>query len=865
MIAKQHFLLLSLVLLVFAGCKTSYTNSALSADKRAEDLVKRLTLEEKVQLMMDASAPVERLGIKEYNWWNEALHGVGRSGLATVYPQPIGMAASFDKEALFHVFESVSDEARAKNTHYASQGSYERYQGLTMWTPTINLLRDPRWGRGIETYGEDPYLTARMGVAVVKGLQGPDDQPYDKLHACAKHFAVHSGPEWNRHSFNAENIDPRDLYETYLPAFKALVTEGNVQQVMCAYNRFEGDPCCGSNRLLMQILRGEWGYEGVVVADCGAVADFYKDYGHRTHGSAAEASAAAVQSGTDLDCGTSYKALLESVKKGLIAEADIDVSVRRLMKARFALGEMDDPGKVSWTQIPYSVVASARHDSLALDMARRSMTLLMNKHSFLPLKRGGQTIAVMGPNANDSVMQWGNYNGTPRRTVTILQGIMAALGPDDRLIYEQGTSWVERTVIRSVFNQCQSPEGPGFSGRYWNNTQQEGAPAATAQITTPFRYSVAGATVFAPGVNLSGFSAVYTSLLTPEKSGEVVFDFNATGIVKLKVDGEVVASFTNRHGTRKVSHTMAVEAGKGYALEITYEPLRNEAQLHFDLGFKDDVNIRKSVEKVKDADVVIFVGGISPSLEGEEMGVDLPGFRGGDRTDIELPAVQRELITALHRAGKKIVMVNCSGSPVALVPETEMCEAILQAWYPGQEGGTAVAEVLFGDYNPAGRLPVTFYRDLSQLPDFEDYSMQGRTYRYMKQEPLYPFGYGLSYTTFQYGKPMLDKERVAAGQSVKLTVPVTNSGTRDGDEVVQLYLRKVGDAAGPVKTLRSFRRLFIPAGKTAEVNFVLGEKELEWWNESIQSVGSCPGEYEIMVGSSSREKDLQAVTLTISQ
>jgi len=526
---------------------------------------------------------------------------------------------------------------------------------------------------------------------------------------------------------------------------------------------------------------------------------------------------------------------------------------------------MDDPGKVSWTQIPYSVVASVRHDSLALDIARKSMTLLMNKDSCLPLKRGGQTIAVMGPNANDSVMQWGNYNGTPRRTVTILQGIEAAMGPDDRLIYEQGSSWVERTVIRSVFNQCQSPEGPGFSGRYWNNIRQEGAPAATVQISTPFHFSAGGATVFAPGVNLTGFSAAYTSVLTPEKTGEVVFDFNATGIVKLKVDGKEVASFTNRHGTRKVSHTMAVEAGRGYQLEISYEPLRNEAQLHFDLGFKDEVDIRQSVEKVKDADVVIFVGGISPSLEGEEMGVELPGFRGGDRTDIELPAVQRELITALHRAGKKIVMVNCSGSPVALVPEAERCEAILQAWYPGQEGGTAVAEVLFGDYNPAGRLPVTFYRDLSQLPDFEDYSMQGRTYRYLQQEPLFPFGHGLSYTSFQYGKPMLDKERVAAGQSVKLTVPVTNSGRRDGDEVVQLYLRKVGDAAGPLKTLRSFQRLFIPAGETAEVTFELGEKELEWWDESIQSVGSCPGEYEIMVGGSSRENDQQAVTLTISQ
>lgn len=862
---RSLFLYSMLSLMLITGCNRSYTNSSLSPDERADDLVKRLTLEEKVLLMMDVSAPVERLGIKEYNWWNEALHGIGRSGLATVFPQPIGMAASFDEHALFNAFEAVSDEARAKNAYYASEGSYERYQGLTMWTPTVNLLRDPRWGRGIETYGEDPYLAARMGVAVVKGLQGPADQQYDKLHACAKHFAVHSGPEWNRHSFNAEQIDPRDLYETYLPAFKALVTEGDVKQVMCAYNRFEGEPCCGSNRLLMDILRGEWGYEGVVVADCGAIADFYNEKGHQTHADAAEASAAAVRSGTDLDCGSSYKALLESVQKGLISEEELDISLKRLLRSRFALGEMDDADKVSWTKIPLSVVASQKHDSLALDMARKSMTLLQNNNEMLPLKRGGLTIAVMGPNANDSVMQWGNYNGTPRRTVTILQGLQAALGPDDRLIYEQGCSWVERTVIRSIFNRCQSPQGAGFTATYWNNSSREGDPVTSTQVATPFRFSAMGATVFAPGVNLTGFTASYRSILTPDESGDVVFDFNSSGIVELIVDGEKAASFTNRHGTRKVSHTMKVEAGKAYELEILYEPLKNEAQLHFDLGFKDDLDIRRSLERVKDADLVIFAGGISPLLEGEEMGVDLPGFRRGDRTDIELPAVQREMITALHRAGKKIVLVNCSGSPIALVPETAMCEAILQAWYPGQEGGTAVAEVLFGDYNPAGRLPVTFYSGLSQLPDFEDYSMKGRTYRFMDQEPLFPFGFGLSYTTFSYGAPQLNKSVITAGETLKLMVPVTNSGSRDGEEVLQLYLRKVGDAGGPLKTLRSFKRVMIPAGGTAEVAFILGEQELEWWNESIQSVAVTPGKYELLVGSSSREKDLQTVALTISQ
>ena len=862
MMKEKLFYLLPLLALASCG-ESSYKDASLSPERRAELLVKELTLEEKAHLMMDGSRSVERLGIKPYNWWNEALHGVARAGLATVFPQPIGMAASFNPEMVYEVFNAVSDEARAKNTYYASQDSRERYQGLTMWTPTVNIYRDPRWGRGIETYGEDPYLTSRMGVMVVKGLQGPADGKYDKLHACAKHFAVHSGPEWNRHSFNAENIKPRDLYETYLPPFEALVKEGKVEEVMCAYNRFEGDPCCGSDRLLMQILRGEWGFDGIVVSDCGAIADFYNDRGHHTHPDAESASAAAVISGTDLECGSSYKALIESVKKGLISEETVDTSVKRLMKARFALGEMDEPEKVSWTKIPFSVVASAAHDSLALNMARESMTLLMNKDNFLPLKRGGLTVAVMGPNANDSVMRWGNYNGMPAHTVTILDGVRNLLGTDDKLIYEQGCPWVERTLIQSAFSQCKSDKGPGFTARYWNNLKREGEPVTTAQVTTPFRFCTSGATVFAPGVNLTDFSATYNSAFIPKESGEIVLEVYCYGSGRLRVNGEEVKSFSNKHGARKSTHAMKVQAGKSYDLELDFEYLRSDAQLNFDLGFKKDVDIRKSVERVKDADIVIFASGISPSLEGEEMGVNLPGFKKGDRTDIELPAVQRELIDALHRAGKKIILVNCSGSPIGLEPETQKCEAILQAWYPGQQGGKAVAEVLFGDYNPAGKLPVTFYRNVSQLPDFEDYNMTGRTYRYMQDVPLFPFGYGLSYTTFGYGKTVLDKNELTAGQSLKLTVPVTNTGKCNGEEVVQVYLRKQGDAEGPIKTLRAFKRVSIPAGKTVNVEFDLKDKELEWWDDQSNTVRVCPGNYDIMVGGSSKEEDLQRTTIAI--
>ena len=853
-----------LPILVLTGCgQVSYKNTSLSPEERADLLVKELTLEEKVQLMMDGSRPVERLDIKPYNWWNEALHGVARAGLATVFPQPIGMAASFSPETVYDVFTAVSDEARANNTYYSSKDSRERYQGLTMWTPTVNIYRDPRWGRGIETYGEDPYLTSRMGVMVVKGLQGPADGNYDKLHACAKHFAVHSGPEWNRHSFNAENIKPRDLYETYLPPFEALVKEGEVKEVMCAYNRFEGEPCCGSNRLLMQILRDEWGFDGIVVSDCGAIADFYNDRGHHTHPDAESASAAAVVSGTDLECGSSYKALVESVKKGLISEEKVNTSVRRLLKARFELGEMDDLEKVSWAKIPFSVVASAAHDSLALKIARKSMTLLMNKDNFLPLRRGGLTVAVMGPNANDSVMQWGNYNGMPPHTVTILDGVRNLLGADDKLIYEQGCPWVERTLIHSAFSQCKSVDGPGFTARYWNNLTREGSPVTTTQVTTPFRFCTSGATVFAPGVNLTDFSATYNSVFTPVQSGEIVLEVYCYGNGRLRVNGEEVKSFSNKHGARKTTHAMKVQAGQSYDIELDFEYLRSDAQLNFDLGFKREVDIQKSVEQVKEADIVIFASGISPSLEGEEMGVNLPGFKKGDRTDIELPAVQRELIDALYRAGKKIVLVNCSGSPIGLEPETKKCEAILQAWYPGQQGGTAVAEVLFGDYNPAGRLPVTFYRNVSQLPDFEDYNMAGRTYRYMQDTPLFPFGYGLSYTTFSYDKVVLDKSEVTAGQTLKLTVPVTNTGKRDGEEVVQVYLKKQGDAEGPVKTLRAFKRVFIPAGQTTNIEFDLKDKELEWWDEQTNTVRVCSGTYDIMVGGSSEDESLQQTLVTI--
>ena len=718
---KNISFLLFVALFLFTGCNNqpAYKNTNLSPEKRAEALLKELTLEEKVSLMMDTSQPVERLGIKKYNWWNEALHGIARNGLATVFPMPIGLAATFDTEAVHDMFVTVSDEARAKNTKAAAEGSYERYEGLTVWTPNINIFRDPRWGRGIETYGEDPYLTATLGVEVVKGLQClGEDEKYDKMHACAKHFAVHSGPEWNRHTFNAENIKPRDLYETYLPAFEALVKDAQVKEVMCAYNRFEGDPCCDSDQLLIKILREEWDYQGIVVSDCWAISDFYREENsHKTHPDSASASAAAVLSGTDLECGNSYLSLVDGVKRGLIKESDIDVSVKRLLKARYELGEMDDPKEVSWTKIPFSVVASKEHHEQALEMARKTMTLLQNKNNILPLKRGGKTFALVGPNANDSIMQWGNYNGFPSHTITMLEGIQKAIAEDDKLIHVPGCSWV-----------------------------------------------------------------------------------------------------------------------------------------------KGESNIPQTLSQVKDADVIIFAGGISPQLEGEEMGVDLPGFRGGDRTDIELPAIQRQLLKALKATGKKIVLVNYSGSPIGLEPETQSCDAILQAWYPGQAGGQAVAEVLFGDYNPAGRLPVTFYKNVDQLPDFEDYNMTGRTYRYFQGEPLFPFGHGLSYTTFTYGDVQLPAS-AKDDETIKICVPVTNSGKMDGDEIVQVYIKKQSDTEGPIKALRAFKRVHIPAGQTIQVELELTPKQLEWWDAETNTMRTQAGKFDIMIGGNSVDLQKQTITL----
>ena len=854
---KICFALIAMSNIIQVSAQLPYQNTSLTADERATDLLQRLTLEEKVSLMQNNSPAIPRLGIRPYEWWNEALHGVARAGLATVFPQTIGMAASFNDSLVYEVFNAVSDEARAKNRDFNNRGEYKRYQGLTMWTPNINIFRDPRWGRGQETYGEDPYLTALMGMAVVRGLQGPDSAKYDKLHACAKHYAVHSGPEWNRHTFDAKNIAPRDLWETYMPAFKSLVEDAKVKEVMCAYNRFEGEPCCGSNRLLTQILRDEWGFDGIVVSDCWAINDFWKEKRHMTHKNAAHASASAVLSGTDLECGSDYKKLTEAVEAGYISEEQINISLKRLLKARFELGEMDE---IHPWQLPYSVVDCDDHKALALQMARETMTLLQNKNHVLPLNKNAK-IALIGPNANDSVMQWANYNGFPSHTSTLLLAMQDYLSPS-QLIYTPACGAIDGITYQSLFGQCSIHGQSGFEATYWNNKNFEGKAAATDQISTPFHFNTLGATTFAPGVNLTDFSAIYKTTLIPFKSGEAIFRIQTNENVKIYVNGSELADKTNIKNPQNIL-ALPIKAGKEYNIELTYTTKRNDSYLNFDLVEEVPFDMQELLLQIDNVDVVVFAGGISALLEGEEMPVDAPGFRGGDRTDIELPAIQREILQALKQQGKQVVFVNYSGSAMALIPEAENCDAILQAWYPGQAGGQAVAEVLFGDYNPAGRLPVTFYRNLNQLPDFEDYSMQGRTYRYMQDAPLFPFGYGLSYTTFNYGQAKLNKVNIAKNEVVELNIPISNIGKMDGDEIIQVYLKRIDDKEGPTKTLRAFKRIFMKAGDNQIITVPLNYKSFEWFNPQTNTICTTPGEFEVLYGSSSRNEDLQSIKIKV--
>ena len=858
---KQKTLIVTL-LTVSLGMQAQvlpYQNSSLSAKERAKDLCSRLTLEEKAKLMLDESPAIPRLGIKKFFWWSEALHGAANMGNVTVFPEPIAMAASWNPNMVYRVFDVASTEFRAQYNHrmHDLKGEDEKFHSLSVWTPNVNIFRDPRWGRGQETYGEDPYLTSVMGVQVVKGLQGPEDAKYRKLWACAKHYAVHSGPEYTRHTANLTDVSPRDMWETYMPAFKTLVQDAKVREVMCAYQRLDDDPCCGSQRLLQQILRDEWGFEYLVVSDCGAVSDFYES--HKSSSDATHASAKATIAGTDVECGYgyAYRSIPEAVKRGFMTEAEVDKHVIRLLEGRFDLGEMDDSSLVEWSKIPYSAMSTKASANLALDMARQTIVLLKNSNSVLPLKKNAEKIAVIGPNADNTPMMWGNYNGQPNHTITILDGIKAK---QKKLFYAPGCDLTYDKVLESLLgSQCAFEGKKGMKGTFWNNRTMEGKPVTTQYYTQPLAVTTFGMHNFAPGVQLEDFSAKYETVFTPAETGEYVVNVDGCGQFELYLDGK--RQFHHRIWRTTPNHIVInAEKGKSYNIEVRFShvPTYN-ANLAINIAKEYPIDYQTIINQLKGINKVIFVGGISPALEGEEMPVDIDGFKGGDRTHIELPKVQRDFLKALKDAGKTIIFVNCSGSCIALEPETNTCDAIIQAWYPGQEGGTAVADVLFGDYNPSGKLPVTFYKNSNQLPDYEDYSMKGRTYRYFT-DALFPFGYGLSYTNFEISNEKLEMGNDGNG---KLTVDVTNTGKRDGDEIVQLYIRDLQDAEGPLKTLRGFERINVKAGQTATATIQLNRQSFEFWDAASNTMRVKPGQYEILVGTSSNDSNMKKLMTNI--
>lgn len=830
-----------------------YQNPKMKAEQRADDLLKRLSLEEKVQLMMDVSPAIDRLQIPQFQWWNEALHGVGRNGYATVFPITMAMAASWDDALLHRVFTAVSDEARVKARQAKESGRIRRYQSLSFWTPNINIFRDPRWGRGQETYGEDPFLTSKMGLAVVRGLQGMTYDGkwignYKKLLACAKHFAVHSGPEWNRHTFNIEDLPERDLWETYLPAFKALVQEGEVAEVMCAYQRIDGQPCCSQTRYEQQILRDEWGFKGLITSDCGAIRDFLPRW-HNTAKDSEEASAQAVLAGTDVECGSEYKNLPEAVRRGDIKESDLDRSLRRLLIARFELGDFDDDQLVEWTKIPSSSIASKEHKQLALDMARKSIVLLKN-NGVLPLSKTPDII-VMGPNANDSVMQWGNYSGYPTKTITALEGIRQQLG---NIPYITGCDLTRNESVESRFAEIKAPLGnQGLQVTYYNNTDMSGKPVTTITMTEPIKLSNGGNTVFAPGVNLENFSARLDGTFIPTRDETLIFTISGDDKIRLLVNGDTLVNIWKaRQRIQNGQKELTVKAGQHYRIQIDYVQESGYGALNFDIQYKSTPTPQELLAQVGDARTIIFIGGISPRLEGEEMRVSEPGFRGGDRTSIELPQAQRDVLRWLHEAGKKVIFVNCSGGAVAMVPELETCDAILQWWYDGEQGGTALADVLTGRYNPSGKLPVTFYKSTDDLPDFLDYTMKNRTYRYFTGEPLFPFGHGLSYTTFAFSKPSVSTN----GNTIVVTTKVRNTGKCEGTETVQLYFRRTADTEGPQKTLCGYQQVCLKAGEERTVTIALPRKRLETWDAKSNTMRFVPGLYQLMIGSSSADANL---------
>ena len=864
-------LMVGLAITVSAQQKYPWQNPQLPTADRVENLISMLTPEEKVGLMMNKSISVDRLGIPSYNWWSEACHGV-RQGGYTVFPQPIGMAAAFSEKLVYDVFSAVSDEARANwnRTDHNDPKLFNVPMGvvyypgnpeLTFWCPNVNIFRDPRWGRGQETCGEDPYMNAVLGVQTVLGMQG-NDKHYYKTHACAKHYAVHSGPEPLRHSMNVEPTN-RDLWETYLPAFKALVKKADVREVMCAYQRFEGKPCCTSDRLLIDILRNKWGYDAIVLTDCDAINNFYNRGQHETHKDPLSASVDAVMNGTDLECGKVFMVLSEALQKGLIKEELLDEHLRKTLTGRFELGMFDPADMLPWAKLGPEVISSEAFNDLATQAARESMVLLENKGGVLPLSKTIKTLAVVGPNADDVNLLNGNYGGTPTEAHqhSLLAGIKAAL-PNTNIIYDKACELDDE--YSTIHHLPDFNGSKGVKVEFWNNRELEGEPAKTEYHTEPFNFSTFGAWGFAQGVSRDSLSVRISGQYKATFTGEMKYTLMTDNGYVLKVNGEVVedAKTAGRRrgfgfGRKPEYKSFPVEADKTYDIEIEYRHGNGQfAMLRGDICERKLADFTDLANKVKEADAIIIIGGISAQMEGE----------GGDKKDIELPKVQQMLVKAMHATGRPVIFVNCSGSAIAFGSVEGEYDALLQAWYAGQGGSKALAEVLFGDYNPGGKLPVTFYRSTADLPDFLDYSMKNRTYRYFTGQPQYAFGYGLSYTSFSLGNGKISA-KTAKADSTKpfcvVTVPVTNTGKCEGTETVQVYVKALDDPGAPIKALKGFKKLSLKPGETKQAVISLDSEAFEYYNEAIDELSVKPGRYQILYGTSSRDQDLQSLDFTV--
>ncbi len=849
---KRTFSLLLVLIITtvtfIAGAQQSanslpFRNPALPLEERVSDLVSRMTLQEKADQLLYTAPAIPRLGIPAYTWWNEALHGVARAGYATVFPQSITIANSWDEGLMFNVANAISDEARAKYHEFQRRGKTGIYEGLTFWSPNINIFRDPRWGRGHETYGEDPFLTGRMGYEFVKGMQG-DDPKYFKTIATAKHYAVHSGPESLRHVFNAK-VSEVDLRETYLPAFRTLVMDAGVYSVMGAYNMFRDYPCC-ANPILFGILRNEWGFKGYVVSDCWAISDFY-NYTHFAK-DPAEAAADAVKAGTDLKCGVDYKNLVEAVKRGLLTEEDINIAVRRIFTARFKLGMFDPDEIVPYAQIPFFVNCSDYNNSLSRDAARKSIVLLKNENNILPLSKEIKTIAVIGPNADNFESLIGNYNGMPKNPVTILKGICNKLTPATKIIYAEGSDLAEgiHNLIPIPSRYLETSEGQqGAFGEYYNNRDMKGQPLfARVDDNIDFYWEHNPPRRDMPDDN---YGIKWTTYIVPPVSGTYAIGSRGTSGYEIRLDGKKLISSMNEHEAVHIEAPAELEAGKKYKVEVFYKNFAGDALMQL-LWAMPRPNMKElAVAAAKDADAVILVLGLSQRLEGEEMSIKIDGFSGGDRTNLNLPLVQEQLLDAVVATGKPVIVVLTNGGALSVNTAQEKASAVLLAGYGGQQGGNAVADVLFGDYNPAGRLPVTYYKSIDQIPAFENYDMTGKTYRFFTREPLYPFGFGLSYTSFKYSDLSIP-EKIIAGEKVSVKVTVTNTGKVAGDEVVELYLtEEKASTPRPIRQLEGFTRIFLNPGESKVVELKLDPRQFSIINNKAKRVIE-PGYFTISVG-----------------